>query len=424
MNHKKLLSLVMTMGIVASVVTGCSGKNAGASGAGADQKETASSGDVKNVSLKVWSPEEDIDLTQTMCDEFAKAHPEYNITWDISITNVDESCDALTTDADTAADVFIMPSGSVSQLVDAGLLYPITYDQENINAMYSENALDACSKDGILYGIPSTPNSWFMYYNKTMYTEDEVKSLDTMMAKDLGDGIANFSCTVANSWYIEAFFYGAGCTLYGADGTDPKDCTWNNADGVAAGEYLIDLVNNPKYLEDQDGIAGARMKEGTLAALCSGTWAYTELYEVLGDDLGAVALPTFTINGKEAQMSNFADYKCYAVKSGTKEPLAAQQLAEWFANEQNQLARYEANATTPTCLSLQDNEQINANVATAALLAQTAYAVPQPAISQINEYWTPVEAFGTGIVNKEITKDNLKDNLDTVVSSVTSSLTE
>lgn len=424
MNHKKLLSLVMTMGIVASVVTGCSGKNAGASGAGADQKETVSSGDVKNVSLKVWSPEEDIDLTQTMCDEFAKAHPEYNITWDISITNVDESCDALTTDADTAADVFIMPSGSVSQLVDAGLLYPITYDQENINAMYSENALDACSKDGILYGIPSTPNSWFMYYNKTMYTEDEVKSLDTMMAKDLGDGIANFSCTVANSWYIEAFFYGAGCTLYGADGTDPKDCTWNNADGVAAGEYLIDLVNNPKYLEDQDGIAGARMKEGTLAALCSGTWAYTELYEVLGDDLGAVALPTFMINGKEAQMSNFADYKCYAVKSGTKEPLAAQQLAEWFANEQNQLARYEANATTPTCLSLQDNEQINANVATAALLAQTAYAVPQPAISQINEYWTPVEAFGTGIVNKEITKDNLKDNLDTVVSSVTSSLTE
>ena len=422
MNYKKLLSAVMTMGIVASAVTGCSGKAAGNNTT--DSKNAAASGEVTNVSLKVWSPEEDIDLTKAMCDDFALAHPEYNISWDISITNVDESCDALTTDADAAADVFIMPSGSVSQLVDAGLLYPITYDQDTITSMYSENALDACSKDGILYGIPSTPNSWFMYYNKTMYTEDEVKSLDTMMAKDLGDGVANFSCTISNSWYIEAFFYGAGCTLFGEDGTDPKDCTWNNADGIAAGEYLIDLVNNPRYLEDQDGIAGARMKEGTLAALCSGTWAYTELYEVLGDDLGAVALPTFSINGKEAQMSNFADYKCYSVKSNTKEPLAAQQLAEWFANEANQLARYEANATTPTCLSLKDNEQINGNVATSALLSQTAFAVPQPAISQINEYWTPVEAFGTGIVNNEITKDNLKESLDTVVSSVTSSLTE
>ena len=57
-------------------------------------------------------------------------------------------------------------------------------------------------------------------------------------------------------------------------------------------------------------------------------------------------------------------------------------------------------------------------------MAQTEFAVPQPAISQINEYWTPVEAFGKGIVNKEITKDNMQESLDSVVSSVTSKLTE
>ncbi len=431
MNSKKIISVFLSMGLLASVVTGCGSNTseAGTTDTAASSAEVADSAsaepaEVEAVSLKVWSPEEDLELTQAMCDAFNEEHPEFDITYDISITNVDESCDALTTDPDTAADVFIMPSGSVSQLVDAGLLYPITYDIETLLGMYSEGALAACSKDDLLYGVPSTPNSWFMYYNKSMYTEDEVKNLDTMMAKDLGDGVANFSCAISNSWYIEAFFYAAGCTLYGEDGTNPDDCTWNNENGVAVGNYLVDLVNNPKYLEDVDGIAGARMKEGTLGALCSGTWSATELKEALGDNYGAVALPTITLNGSEAQLSNFADYKCYAVKSNTQAPLAAQMLAEYLANEENQLARYEANATTPTALSLQDNELLKADPATSALMAQTEFAVPQPAISQINEYWTPVEAFGKGIVNKEITKDNMQESLDSVVSSVTSKLTE
>ena len=48
--------------------------------------------------------------------------------------------------------------------------------------------------DRVSYAVPFTPNSWFMYYDKSMYTEEEGKSLDTMMAKDLGACIKNFSC--------------------------------------------------------------------------------------------------------------------------------------------------------------------------------------------------------------------------------------
>ena len=166
------------------------------------------------------------------------------------------------------------------------------------------------------------------------------------------------------------------------------------------------------------------MKEGKLGALCSGTWAAPELKEALGDDFGAVALPTITLNGTECQLSNFADYKCYAVKSNTAHPLAAQLLAEWLCNEENQLIRYEECATTPTCLSLQDKPELAEDVATRALIAQTQYSTPQPSISQINNYWTPVQALGEGIINGEITSDNIQEKLDTVVSDVTSTLAE
>ena len=414
--RKRLLALTMMSALTVTAFAGC----------GSDKSNTqkpagnaASAENPQAVSLKLWTSEEDYELTEDMCARFDEAHPEYKCDFEITIINVDESVEQLETDPDNAADVFIMPSGSIPQLVEEGLVYPITYDADTLKGLYSEGALDACSMNGELYGVPFTPNSWFMFYNKKLFNAEEVKSLETMMAKDLGDDTYNFSCSLSNSWYIEAWFYAAGCTLFGEDGITPDDCTWNNANGLAAGEYIIDLVNNPKYIEDKDGIAGSLMKEGKLGAICTGTWGYPELLEALGDDLGAVALPTVEIAGKTANLSNFADYKCFAVKSNTSAPLAAQQLAEFFANEENQLLRYQKNSTPPTALSLTDNADIMSDISTCALLAQTEFATPQPAISQINAYWTPAEALGTGIVNGEITKANLQESLDSLVQSVT-----
>ncbi|WP_026507732.1 extracellular solute-binding protein [Butyrivibrio sp. MC2013] len=429
MKRKKVLALVMASMMAFAAGCSSSGTESASSGEAqsaevtADQAAADETAEVQDITLKVWTPEEDMDITNDMCAAFDEAHPEYNITFDISITGIDESGASLTTDADAAADVFLIPSGSIPELTNAGLLLPIAYDLENVKSLYGEGAIEACTKDDMLYGIPSSPNSFFMYYNKDMYTEEEVKSLDAMMAKDLGADVKNFSFTIHNSWYLESFFYAAGCTLFGEDGTDPTDCTWNNENGIKAGEYVLDLIANPKYLEDEDGIAGSMMKDGKLAALCSGTWASNDVKEALGDAYAAAPLPTIKIDGKDCQLSNFADYKCYAVKSSTAQPLAAQQLAEFFANEENQLVHYKNNGQTPTVLSLQENPEIAADPATVALIGQTQYATPQPSIAQIANYWSPVEALGTGMVNGEVTKDNLQEMLDSTVTGILDELT-
>lgn len=445
MKLKKVLALVLTAGMLTGMLAGCGGNDDGNTGSsnnnggsvsnsgndnqgGNDGNTGANNGPTaenpEQVSLKVWVPEEEMEITQAMCDSFNEAHPEYDCTFEIAVVGIDESLANLTTDPELAADVFQLPSGSLSELKDAGLLYPITANSDEVHALYGQGALDACTRDGYLYGIPHSPNSFFMFYNKSMYTEDEVRSLETMMAKDLGDDVYNFSYTVHDSWYLETFFYAAGCTLFGEDGEDPTDCTWNNAGGVAAVNYVIDLVNNPKYIEDRDGIAGSLMREGKLGALCSGTWSAGDLAKALGDDFGACALPTINLNGRDCQLSNFADYKCYAVKSNTAHPMAAQLLAEWFCNEENQLIRYHEVAATPTCLSLQDNADLADDVATRALIAQTQYATPQPSISQISNYWTPVASLGEGILSGEVTPDNAQEKLDTVVNTILSSLTD
>lgn len=426
---KKILALLLAAIMMMGIFAGCSNggtetTDPAANGGNENTTPADNSGEVQveQVNLKVWVPEEEMEITQAACEAFDAYYEQFDCTFDISVTGIDLSANGLETDPELAADVFQLPSGSISQLVNAGLLYPITANIDEVKALYGEGAIEACMHGDYMFGVPFSPNSWFMFYNKSLYTEEEVKSLDVMMAKDLGEDVYNFSCDLDNGWYIEAFFYAAGATLFGADGTDPTSMTWNAPEGLVAANYVIDLANNPKYIEEADGIAGSLMKDGKLGALCSGTWAAPDLSAALGENFGAVALPTITLNGQECQLSNFADYKVWSVKSNTKHPMAAQLLAEWLANEESQLARYQKSKATPTVLSLMENAEISADIATTALIAQTQFAVPQPSIAQITNYWTPAQALGTEILSGAANKDNIQTKLDQLVNDVTSTL--
>ncbi|MDF2678572.1 MAG: extracellular solute-binding protein family 1, partial [Bacillota bacterium] len=218
---------------------------------------------------------------------------------------------------------------------------------------------------------------------------------------------------------MSAFFYALGGTLYGEDGLDPLSCSWNDATGMKVGKYLIDLSKNPKYIENLDGVGDSLFKEGKLGAITSGTWSASDFQTALGENYGAYKLPTITVEGTEYQLSNFADFRAFGVKSSTAYPEAAQKLAAWLGNEQSQLTRYEAIKTAPTVKALASNEVVAADLAVTALLNQSNFSTPQPATPQLSEYWTPAIAFGTGIVNADITEANLQESLDAMVTAVT-----
>lgn len=96
-----------------------------------------------------------------------------------------------------------------------------------------------------------------------------------------------------------------------------------------------------------------------------------------------------------------------------------------LGGEQCQLERFEALSMTPTVTALLSNDKVKANVAVYALSEMTGnYSTPQPTTSQISEYWTPVEAFGKGVVNGDITRANLQESLDAMVLGATSRLAE
>lgn len=420
---RKMAAVTLALAMTTVALAGCGDK--GTTTKDAQTTTTENGGNEnKEVALKVWAPEEEQEVTKEMCELFAEKHPEYDLTFDISVMGVDDSIDAMKKDNTVAADVFLYPSGGIPELVEAGLILPITVDADEVRSTQGEGAIKACTMNDELYGIPVTPNSWFMYYDSSKFSEDEVKSLDTMMEKDLGDGMYNFSCTISNSWYMEAFFYANGGTLYGENGDDPTECSWNDENGYKAAQYMLGLINNPKYVEDADGLAGSLASEGKLAAFCSGTWAAESAQEYYGDNYAACKLPTIKIDGTDYQLSNFADYKAYGVNSATAQPKAAQQLAEWLGGEDCQLLRFQkVNSTAPTIPALAESGDVAANPAVAALVLQTNYSTPNPTTSQLNAYWNPATAFGTGLVNGDITEANLQESLDAMVAGFLATIT-
>lgn len=384
--------------------------------------ETDEEGEVEDVSLKVWGPQEEQDLLKQMTESFADEHPEYNITWEYGVVSEGDAATELTKDAASAADVFMFASDQTSALVNAGILYPVTYNVDEANAANSDASVQAAIVEGQQYAYPFTPNSWFMYYDTSVYTEEEVLSLDTMMEKDLGDGVYNFATDLNNGWYLSAFFFANDGQLFGEDGTDPEVVTFNDENGLAVGQYLIDLANSPKYLDEDDGNTLAAMQNGTLAAWTSGTWNADAVAEALGDNYAATKLPAINIDGEDKQLSNFADFKLVGVNSQTEHPLAAQQLAEWLTNEENQKIRFDERSIPPTNLALSEDPDVLANEAAAALSLQTSFSTLQSSIPEMGNYWPQAEAFGVELLNGTITEDNLQEKLDAFVDGILSSI--
>lgn len=72
----------------------------------------------------------------------------------------------------------------IADLVDAGALTKLGGDAaEYVKSSNPEAMAATVTYNGDIYGVPYTPNTWFMYYDKRVFSEDDVKSLDTMLEK-------------------------------------------------------------------------------------------------------------------------------------------------------------------------------------------------------------------------------------------------
>ncbi len=429
---KKVTGLV-GLGMAAMMLTACGEKPAASSAAASTADSTASSAadsataataETKDVALTVWGPQEDqaddSSWLPTECKAFQAAHPEWNITFTYGVCPEGDAGKNVTADPTAAADVYMFANDQLGALIDANAISEL--GGSTLDAVKAANTdvmlQSVTSADGGVYGVPFTGNTWFMYYDKSAFSAEDVKSLDAMLAK----GKVAFPLT--NSWYIASFYVGNGCTLFGADGTDAAAGIDFGGDKAAAvTKYLVNMVANPNFVNDADGAGIAGLKDGSIKAIFSGTWDAAAVKEALGDNYAAAQLPTYTIDGQAKQMEAFAGSKAIAVNPNCKNPDVAVALAAFLGSADAQKAHYTMRNIVPCDTSLISDAAIAADPAAVAqnnTIANTA--ILQPTISAMGNYWTPAENFGKSLFNGEVTLDNAADMTEQFNKSFTATL--
>ena len=391
----------------------------GLSGCGAASGETSSGRE--KVRLMVWSPQNDQSKDngqwlQTMCEAFAEEHPEWDITFVYGVADEASAAGQVSQDPEASADVFMYANDTLTTLTDANALAKFggTY-REQIEGMNSQEVIDSLTMDDNLYGVPFTTNTWFMYYDKSVFSEEDIKSLDTMLEK----GVVSFPFT--NSWYLPAFYLANGCTLFG-DGTDEAaGVDFGGQKAVDVTNYLIDLKNNPNFRIDADGSGIAGLRDGSINAMFSGSWDANAVKEALGDNMGVASLPTFTLNGEEKQMLAYAGSKAIGVNPNSKNMVAAVQLAVFLGSPEAQKAHYEMCGVVPCNTQLLKEEAVQADeVVTAQNDTFNNTSILQPFVSKMSNCWTPVENMGKSIRNGSVTHENAADQTEQMNSAMNS----
>lgn len=429
MKIKKILAAITSVALVGTMLAGCGDEKnpSGNTNSTPAENNSKDDGDTpapaanpeKDVKLKVWYPTEEKALVEGLCKQFAEAHPEQNIEFTYGVVGGNDAKDEIIKDKDNAADVFFFAPDHTEAMVAAGVIAPVTRNKEEIVSRNLEESSKAVTVDGELYGYPVNSKTYFLYYNKSMFTEDEVKSLETMVSKDLGADVTyNVCIPLKNTWYTPMLFFPMGCTL---TGSNPVTCDFNSEAGMKAANYMVDLFANSKFCPDKDEFENQYtqlFKDGKMGACVTGTWKAPEFQEALGDNYAAAILPKATIDGTEVQLGGFSQYNAMGVKAGSEFPITAADLADFLTNKDSQKARFDQISDSPTNKELaQDSSALASNPAVAANANQCQYTKLQA--GSMGEYWN-VMAGVLDNIGTTITKDNIKEKMDEAVSQITS----
>jgi len=393
------------------------------SACGGEHPDPVSSGtenQMETIALTVWGAEEDETLLQEIFASFQNhyaAEARFQITYQ---PQSESNCkDVLLGDLENGADVFAFADDQVAALAAAGGLDPIE-NADEIRAANLRAAVEAASVGDVLYAYPLTAdNGYFLYYNQSYFSEEDLRSLDRMLeiAADAGRLV---TMDWSSAWYVYAFFGNTGLEVGLNEDGLTNYCTWNSTEGEITGvdvaQAMLSIAASPGFASRTDTEFLEGVRNGSVIAGVSGVWNAMAVQEAWGESAGAVKLPTYTCRGRQVQMASFSGCKLIGVNAYSRNPQWAARLAEWITNEENQRLRFQLRGQGPSNISAAESAEVQASPAIAALLAQSEFSQLQRVGGK---FWDPVAEFAGNCARGNPSGTPLQAQLDHMVEGVT-----
>lgn len=368
-------------------------------------------------------------------EQVARFAAQEGVTLNVTVEGVTEADSAtkMLTDVEAGADIYCFAQDQFARLVQGGALSKLGVAAgAEVKANNDAGTVAAATSGSDLYAYPLTSdNGYFMYYDKSVITnEDHLKDVAALVADCEAAG-KNFSMEFETSgWYLASWFFGMdeeGNRLCNSEWTTDDEGkftavrdTFNSDNGVIAAKGAQQLVKSANFISSS--ATGDLSADPASAILVSGTWAYSDVQKVLGDNMGVAELPCFTVGGKKYHMGSYSGCKLMGVKP-TEDPERSaimHKLARFLTNEECQLERFNSKGWGPSNLNAQASDAVKANPALVALGKQNNYSIPQGQIH--GSWWDITKVLGSSIekaTNDEEIKAALKayeDSIDAVLN--------
>ena len=389
---KKTLAIVLALVMVLALVA-CSGKTGTETPApqtGTETKtDTSSSPLAGTYDITVWVGEAAVDLTKKQIDDFNKNN-ELGITFNAIVNGVSEatSADQMLVDVSVGADIYCFAQDQFARLVQGGALAELDAEAaKEVKAANDPGVVAAATTGDKMYAYPLTSdNGYFMYYDKTVIPEEDVDSLEKLIADCEAAGKYFAFETNTSAWYIASWFFATGCKSEWT--TDDSGAFISVADDFNSDKGLIAVKGMKKLVDSKFHVSSSSGDEfaSDAAIVVTGTWNFEAIQKLLGDHMGVTDLPSFEVDGKEYHLGSFNGCKLMGVKpqSDSLRLLALQLLAEYLTDEARQMERFNELSWGPSNLNAQESEAVQNNPGLAALLKQNQYSRPQ---GQIHGAW-------------------------------------
>ena len=363
-------------------------------------------------------------------EEFKRENPSKKYNFVIDYQGENDIATRILKDVENAADVFSFSNDQLTKLVNGDALSRLGGEVledalDDIDAKAMDSA--TVKKDGKdqVYGLPYTDNTFFLYYDKSVLSEEDVRSLDGILSKCTAQ--KQFAMPFNDGWYSTSFYFGKDLgysVTYDNDFAETKiECDFDNEIGERVTQSMWELAQDKRVKADaNDSKITAGFNDGSIVAATTGIWNRTAIEKYLGDNFAVAKLPTYTFDkGKETeeqvQLVSFAGYKLLGVNNYSKQKPEAIKFARFCTEEESQIKRFELRGYLPTDEDAREDTRVKSDVCARAISAQLAHSKAQKNVP--STLWVPMEGLGnamiTGIASGNF---DVKQQLQACVSAI------
>ena len=334
----------------------------------------------------------DIQLDELLLKQIEEFEKEVkNIDFNVTIENYPYS-EVRHLDESEQPDLVVLNDAEIPSAMRDRKLVKVKEDYvDELKSSTIEQAINNASLNNEMYAYPITlDNGYFMYYNKKAISEEDAKSLDSLIAT-CEENNKYFSFPLeSNVWYTMSPFFGTGCEFDWQINEDGEyinaENNFNSDKGLKAAKTVKKIINSKSYDRNE-------LPVNQLSAIVSGTWMYEECKRAWGSNLEIVELPAFEVDGESYHLGSFSTGRLLGViDKGDEEKIdAVQQLAMFLASKKCQEERAKELDLLPCNLEAMNCETVINSPVLSALKKQQAYSFPQGSLPDVWwQYFTTI----------------------------------